>query len=100
MIRFLNHERFNWRKFIYFLALRIIALSDSAQYSEKTLIVDDTVSPKTGKDIELISYHFDHKAKRSMLGNQCLQLGYHKTASVSSLLIWPFILQKIVLIHA
>jgi hypothetical protein len=26
--RFINHERFNWRKFVYFLALKVIARSD------------------------------------------------------------------------
>ena len=32
---------------------------------------------KTGKNIELVSYHFDHKVGRSILGNCYLQLGYH-----------------------
>lgn len=75
--RFLNHERFNWRKFIYFLSLRMISICDNSAHGDKTLIVDDTVIPKTGKDIELVSYHFDHKVKRCILGNRCIQLGYH-----------------------
>jgi len=75
--RFLNCERFNWRKFLYFLAIKIIATFDKAPLSESTLIVDDTIACKSGKDMELVSYHFDHKTKRSILGNQCLQLGYH-----------------------
>lgn len=41
------------------------------------MIADDSLVPKSGKDIELVSYHFDHKTKRSVLGSQCLQLGYH-----------------------
>ena len=75
--RFLNYERFNWRKFVYLLALKVIAYSDDVPLRQKVLIADDSLVPKSGKDIELVSYHFDHKTKRSVLGNQCLQLGYH-----------------------
>ena len=75
--RFINHERFNWRKFVTFLALKIIAHSDDTPLKEKVLIADDSISPKTGKNIELVSYHFDHKVGRSILGNCHLQLGYH-----------------------
>ena len=75
--RFLNYERFNWRKFVYLLALKVIACSDDVPLRQKVLIADDSLVPKSGKDIELVSYHFDHKTKRSVLGNQCLQLGYH-----------------------
>ncbi|MCP4374459.1 MAG: transposase, partial [Deltaproteobacteria bacterium] len=75
--RFINHERFNWRKFVYFLALKIIACSHDTPFKEKVLIADDSISAKTGKDIELVSYHFDHKVGRSILGNCYLQLGYH-----------------------
>lgn len=75
--RFINHERFNWRKFVYFLALKVIAQSDDTPLKEKVLIADDSISAKTGKNIELVSYHFDHKVGRSVLGNCYLQLGYH-----------------------
>jgi len=75
--RFLNHERFNWRKLLYLVALKVINFSDDIPLRRKVLIADDTVVAKSGKDMELVSYHFDHKTKRSILGNQCLQLGYH-----------------------
>ena len=75
--RFLNNERFNWRKLIYFVALKIISSCESTPLSQKVLIADDTIVPKTGKNMEFVSYHFDHKVRRSILGNQCLQLGYH-----------------------
>lgn len=75
--RFINHERFNWRKLVYFLALKVIAHSDNTPLKEKVLIADDSISAKSGKEIELISYHYDHKVKRSILGNCYLQLGYH-----------------------
>ncbi len=40
-------------------------------------ITDDSIGPKTGKEMELVSYHFDHKSGKSILGNQYLQLGFH-----------------------
>lgn len=75
--RFLNNETFNWRKLVYLVAVKVIAMRDDVPFSEKTLIADDSICPKTGKSIELVSYHFDHKVKRSILGNQYLQLGFH-----------------------
>jgi hypothetical protein len=75
--RFLNHERFNWRRLVYLIALRIIARSKDVLLKDKVLIADDTVTAKSGKEIELISYHRDHKTKRSILGTQFLQLGFH-----------------------
>jgi len=81
--RFLNHERFNWRKLLYLAALKVINFSDDIPLRRKVLIADDTVIAKSGKDMELVSYHFDHKTKRSILGNQCLQLGYHNGINFS-----------------
>jgi hypothetical protein len=73
--RFLNNESFNWRKLVYLVALKTIAMSDDVPLKEKVLIADDSICPKSGKAIELVSYHFDHKVRRSILGNQYLQLG-------------------------
>ena len=42
--RFINHERFNWRKLVYFLALKVIAHSDDTPLKEKVLIADDSIS--------------------------------------------------------
>lgn len=75
--RFLNNERFNWRRLIYFVVLKIISSCEDVPLSQEVLIADDTIAPKSGKNMELVSYHFDHKVRRSILGNQCLQLGYH-----------------------
>jgi len=75
--RFLNHERFNWRKFVYLLAHKVIALCKNVPLKEKVLIVDDSITHKTGENIELVSYHFDHKVGRSILGNCFLHLGFH-----------------------
>jgi IS4 transposase len=79
--RFLNNERFNWRAFVYLLATRLMALLDDVPLRQKVLIADDTIIHKTGRNMELVSYHFDHTTKKSLLGYQCLQLGYHNGAS-------------------
>lgn len=78
--RFLNHYGFNWRKFIALLVNRVLAMIDSSPFNDRVLIVDDSVLPKTGKEMELVSYHHDHKTNRSQLGYQMLQLGYHNKA--------------------
>jgi hypothetical protein len=59
--RFLNNERFNWRRLIYLVALKIIASCEKVPLSQEVLIADDTIAPKTGKNMELVSYHFDYK---------------------------------------
>lgn len=75
--RFLNNERFNWRKLVNSFALKVISFSDDVPLKDKVLIADDSVAPKTGKKMELVSYHFDHKSGKTILGNQYLQLGFH-----------------------
>ncbi len=62
---------------VYALAMKVITNSDRTPLKEKVLVADDTISPKSGSKIELVSYHFDHKVNRSVLGNCCLQLGFH-----------------------
>jgi hypothetical protein len=75
--RFLNNEYFHWRTFIYRLVLKMIAACDDVPLKDKTLLLDDTIEKKTGKEMELVSYHFDHTTQKSVLGYQCVQLGYH-----------------------
>ena len=75
--RFLNHEQYNWRRLVYLLAVKLISMNGEVQLKKKVIITDDTNIPKTGQQMELVSYHFDHKSKRSILGYQCLQLAYH-----------------------
>jgi hypothetical protein len=57
--------------------LKVIAHSEDTPLKKKVLIADDSISAKTGKEIELVGYHFDHRVGRSILGNCYLQLGYH-----------------------
>lgn len=73
--RFLNHERFNWRWFVYLLVTRLISSTNDVPLRQKVLIADDTIVPKTGKNMEMVSYHFDHKTKRPVLGYQVFAVG-------------------------
>lgn len=75
--RFLNNERFNWRKLVTLFSLKIIKAGVDVPLKEKVLVVDDSISVKTGRELELVSFHFDHKEGKSVLGNQYLQLGFH-----------------------
>ncbi len=75
--RFLNCEYFNWRKLVTLMVSRLLARLDTTEFAQKVLIADDTLLHKTGKEMELVSYHFDHTSKRSHLGYQMLQVGYH-----------------------
>ena len=75
--RFLNHPFFNWRKLVILLTCREIARTDHVPLKEKVLIADDSLLDKTGKNMELVSYHHDHTTNRSQLGYQMLQVGYH-----------------------
>ena len=75
--RFLNNERFNWRRLVYLIVMKVVSHSNDVPLKQKTLIADDTIAIKTGKNMEMVSYHFDHKTGRSELGYQFLHLGYH-----------------------
>lgn len=66
--RFLNHYGFNWRKLILLLINRVLTRIDSSPFNDRVLIVDDSVLPKTGKEMELVSFHHDHKTNRSQPG--------------------------------
>jgi hypothetical protein len=63
--RFLNLCGFNWRKFITLLVNRVLAIVDRSPFNDRVLIVDDSVLPKTGKEMELVSYHYDREINRS-----------------------------------
>ena len=44
--RFINHERFNWRTFVYLLAAKITALCDDEPLRQKVFIADVALSIK------------------------------------------------------
>ena len=74
--RFLNNGSFNWRKLVYLMALKTIAMSDEVPLKEKVLIADDSICPKSGKEIEMVSYHFDHKVRRPSLATSTCNWGF------------------------
>jgi len=80
--RFLNNEYFHWRTFIYRLVLKMIAICDETPLRDKTLILDDTIEKKTGKEMELVSYHFDHTTQKSVLGYQLSSTGIPQRQTV------------------
>ena len=54
---------------------------------QRSFILDDTIEKKTGKEMELVSYHFDHTTQKSVLGYQLsstgipLDAGFHVSKS-------------------
>lgn len=79
---FLNNSKIDWRRILMIFAkqfLRIVAKKsvDTCQKGlHKVLIIDDTISPKTGKTIEFIGKVFDHTKHAYNLGMKVLTLGY------------------------
>lgn len=75
--RFISNHRYNWRRFINLLALKVIThLEKFSLWQDRVLILDDTTQPKRGKQIELVSWVFDSVAKKSTLGFKNLVLGW------------------------
>ena len=56
---------------------RILAVINTAEFAQNVLVADDTFLHKIGKEMELVSYHFDHTNKHSNLGYQMLKVGYY-----------------------
>lgn len=76
-LRFISNHRYNWRRFINLLALKVIThLEKLSLWQDRVLILDDTTQPKRGKQIELVSWVFDSVAKKSTLGFKNLVLGW------------------------
>ncbi len=71
---FLNRENVNWRACQSRAALRA-ARMHGLLGSKSALVADDTVKPRRGKKMEGVSGHFDHLQKRTVRGEQVLQLG-------------------------
>ena len=80
LFRLKNNEYFNWRNLNYLFAKRYKKLSernaDQQSDTAKCLILDDTVIPKVGMQIESIGKVFDHVIQRSVLGFKLLLLTF------------------------
>lgn len=69
--RFLNHSRFNWRRFLHSLSLKIIQFFESLTSASriKAFIIDDSViSRNRSKKAELLARVHDHTTGRFVRG--------------------------------
>lgn len=77
--RFLNESRYNWRRFLSLLVLRVTNSFDSLTRPErvKVLILDDSVKQRNrSKKVELLAKVYDHVSHRFQKGFTLLTLGW------------------------
>lgn len=86
--RFLKERRFNWRKLLTFSAIKLIRKVEPLHQSgeQRLLIIDDTVEPKRGKQIEgSCQYVWSNKEHRSVNGLNVVSLNYTDSHSTFQL---------------
>jgi len=77
--RFLNESRYNWKRFITLLAVKVTAYFDSLTKPERvvSLVLDDSVIPRErSKHVELLSRVYDHVIGKTVKGFNMLTLGW------------------------
>ena len=82
--RLKNNQSICWRILLWLFAAKSKALTNSCLGEvgrPRCMIFDDTILPKTGKNIEKVSRVFDHVTQRCMLGFKLLLMGYWDGAS-------------------
>ena len=86
--RFVKHSRYNWRKLLMFSAAALIRKVEPLHGSgeQRVLIIDDTVEPKRGKQIEgSCRYLWSNKEHRLINGVNLVTLNYADTHSTFQL---------------
>lgn len=86
--RFLANKRFNWRKLLMLSTLKLIEKIEPLHQREeqRLLIIDDTVEPKRGKQIEgSCKYLWSNKEKRTINGMNIVTLNYTDSHSTFQL---------------
>lgn len=77
--RLKNNQSICWRMLLWLFAAKFKALT-TKEFNDtrrpKCMIFDDTILPKSGKNIEKVSRVFDHVTRRSILGFKLLLMGY------------------------
>ena len=73
--RLLENANYNWRLFILGLSFMVGQKISPNNTKEDCFVVDDTITPLTGKLVEGASYVYDHTCGKSILGFQKLVLG-------------------------
>jgi hypothetical protein len=82
--RLKNSQSVCWRMLLWLFAAKFKSLADSRldkTDKPRCMVFDDTLLPKTGKGIEMMSRVYDHVAQRYMLGFKLLLMGYWDGAS-------------------
>ena len=77
--RFLNESRFNWKRFITLLAVRVTEYFNSLTKPDRvvSLVLDDSVIPRErSKKVELLSRVYDHVIHKTVKGFNMLTLGW------------------------
>jgi len=68
---------YRWRSFLYYIMKEIwkVLKLDDTPIEERCFIIDDSILPKRGRDIENVSFVHDHTVNRSVLGYTVVVLG-------------------------
>ena len=77
--RFLNESKYNWKKFITLLAVRVTGYFNSLTKPDRviSLVLDDSVIPRErSKKVELLSRVYDHVIGRTVKGFNMLTFGW------------------------
>lgn len=77
--RFLNESRYNWKRFLLLLAVRVTGYFNSLTKAGRVvaLVLDDSVIPrKRSKKVELLSRVYDHVIGKTVKGFNMLTLGW------------------------
>lgn len=77
--RFLNEVSYNWSKFLFLLAQKVISVFDTLTRPErvKVLVLDDSLySRNRSKSVELLARVYDHVSHRFVKGFTMLTLGW------------------------
>lgn len=75
----LENPRYNWRQFLFRLAMRVISVIEllTSEEREKVLIVDDSDYDRDrSKKVELLARIFDHNSGKYLKGFKVLTLGW------------------------
>lgn len=70
--------KYRWRTFMYQVLGEILTALNIKQYplEDRYFVIDDTVIPKRGRDIQNVSFIYDHNLGRSVLGFCVVTLGF------------------------
>ncbi len=76
---------YRWRTFMYKVIVKISAVLNFEQYpvKDRYFVIDDTVIPKRGRNMENVSFIRDHNLGRSLLGFCVVTLGLFRDPALN-----------------